>query len=137
MKLIHKVHRINCPRTSTYSLNGSFGEPAAGFRKARFEREGAVKSFAIKRRGVWGEGAGRGKAPWDFLAMLVAQSVPKNDCWSVCFHVSFKRVVGSVFGILFEFVGVVGGFFSVVFSEILFFITKSADWFFIQYIVLT
>ena len=28
--LIHKVHYVNCPRISTYSLKGSFGEPAAG-----------------------------------------------------------------------------------------------------------
>ena len=30
MKLIHNVHYVNSARVPTYSLKGSFGEPAAG-----------------------------------------------------------------------------------------------------------
>ena len=40
----------------------------------------------------------------------MVQSGAKIDFWSVLFEVRFKRVVGSVFDVFVEFLGVLGGY---------------------------
>ena len=47
MKLIHNVHYVNSAGIPTYSLKGSFGEPAAGFTGYRLCRRPLQLGYSL------------------------------------------------------------------------------------------